>query len=476
MNFKQRMLSAISVLIVLGFFISAISSFKITQQQAFTSLIRHEMPLTLDNVYSDIQRDLLQPQLVSSLMANDTFLHRWVETEGQDIDDISRYLSHIKDKYGLFTAFFVSERSKRYFYAGGLLKIVTEQNPVDNWYFRFLNGSAESELNIDPDMSNANQLAIFINVKVRNKNNVLVGVVGVGLNIENVEAQFDAYYQKYAKTVYFVNTKGDVLLSGSDAQKGQNIYEKSGIKDSASEILRSKEGTFSYLHQGTKYLVITRYVEVLDLLLCVEAESGKIAAALLKPLIINILISLLLLSVVLYLIFKTITHYHNKLEKIAWQDHLTGLCNRNYFSLQYKKEEARCRRQGREMVLCMIDIDLFKIINDSQGHLQGDRVLKQCAALLQETLRPTDIIARWGGEEFIVLLPETSLLAAVKIAERLRVLVQDNLLLKKLTGSQLTISIGLSSFDATQDMDWHIHMADKQLYNAKNSGRNCVSY
>lgn len=476
MNFRQRMLSAISVLIVSGFFISAISSFKIAQQQAFTSLIQQEMPLTLDSVYSDIQRDLLQPQLVSSLMANDTFLHLWVETEGQDIEDLAHYLSNIKDKYGLFSAFFVSERSKRYFYAGGLLKTVTEQNPVDNWYFRFVNGSAESELNIDPDMSNANQLAIFINVKVRNKENKLVGVVGVGLNIDNVEAQFDGYYQKYAKKVYFLNTKGDLLLSGSDAEKGQNIYNKSGIKEFASEILSSKEGTFAYLHQGKKYLLITRYVEALDLLLCVEAESGKIAQALVKPLIINIVISLLLLCIVLYLIFKTIARYHNKLEKIAWQDHLTGLSNRNYFSLQYKKEEARCRRQGAEMVFCMIDIDFFKAINDSQGHLQGDRVLKQFATLLQEILRPTDIIARWGGEEFIVLLPETNLLAAVKIAERLRVLVQDNILLQELTAAQLTVSIGLSSFDAAQSLDWHILMADKQLYQAKEKGRNCVAY
>jgi C4-dicarboxylate-specific signal transduction histidine kinase len=105
MNFKQRMLLAITALIVLGFSISAVISFKIAQQQAFTSLVKHEMPLTLDNVYSDIQHDLLQPQLVSSLMANDTFLHHWVESKTRDIGEISQYLSHIKDKYGFLPPF-----------------------------------------------------------------------------------------------------------------------------------------------------------------------------------------------------------------------------------------------------------------------------------------------------------------------------------------------------------------------------------
>ena len=475
MNFKQRMLLAVTALIVLGFSISATSSFKIAQQQALTSLVQQEMPLTLDNVYSDIQRDLLMPQLISSLMANDTFLHHWIETDEQDIADISRYLSNLKEKFGLFTAFFVSERTKGYFYAGGLLKTVSDKNPLDDWYFRFRNAVGESELNIDPDMSNGNQLAIFINVKVRNKNNALVGITGVGLNLEDVKSQFDYYHQKYGKTVYFLNKKGDLLLSGSGLED-ENIYKKEGIRNIASEVLNMTGGTFFYRSQGENNLLTTRYVEELDLLLCVEAQSGKITEALLKPLLINILISLLLLFAVLFLIWKIIARYQNKLEKIAWRDHLTGLFNRTSFTLQYQKEEYRCKRQERNMVLLMIDVDFFKKINDSKGHQQGDKVLKQCAVILQDALRLTDIVARWGGEEFIVLLPDTNLDEAIKIAERLRLLVEDDHILNKLTGTGLTISSGLTEFDVTRCMDWHVNMADKQLYKAKNSGRNCVVY
>ena len=176
----------------------------------------------------------------------------------------------------------------------------------------------------------------------------------------------------------------------------------------------------------------------------------------------------------MYLILKTVNSYQKKLEKIAWWDHLTGLFNRTSFTLQYQQEESRHKRNHSEMVLLMIDIDFFKHVNDSKGHLQGDKVLLQCANILQKTLRPCDIIARWGGEEFIVLLPETDKAEAVKTAERLRLLVQNNSQLNHLTGTGLTISIGLSVFDETQNMDWHISMADKQLYKAKDNGRNCV--
>ncbi|WP_435236179.1 sensor domain-containing diguanylate cyclase [Psychromonas sp. PT13] len=476
MSFKQRMLMAISSLIILGFLISAIFSFKISQQQALNSLINHEMPLTLDNVYSDIQRDLLMPQLVSSLMANDTFLHSWVESESNDVDEITQYLNHIKEEYGLFTAFFVSETSKQYFYAGGLLKKISGNNPVDDWYFNFRDTDAESELNIDPDMSNANQLAIFINVKVRDKNNNIMGVTGVGLNINNVKNQFDLYYEKYGKSVFLINKYGDILLFGNEHAETNNIHRKVGIEDFADNILTHKEGTFAYQNDGKSYLLITRYVEELDLVLCVEAETGNINPAVFKPLIINIVISLILLSVVLLLIFKTISRYQERLEKVAWNDHLTGLSNRASFTIQYQKEASRCTRLGREMAVLMLDIDFFKEVNDTIGHVQGDKVLARCAEILQNSLRLPDIIARWGGEEFVILLPDITLQEAYKLAERLRIKIANDDVLHQITNRGITISAGLSRFDVKQDMDWHISEADKQLYRAKHNGRNCVVY
>jgi len=214
----------------------------------------------------------------------------------------------------------------------------------------------------------------------------------------------------------------------------------------------------------------------LDLLLCVEAETGKINSAVFKPLVINIVISLLLLSLVLLLIFKTIDRYQKRLEKTAWQDHLTGLHNRASFTTQYQKEASRCIRQNRNMVVVMLDIDFFKKVNDSIGHVQGDKVLIRCADILQASLRLPDIVARWGGEEFVILLPDISLAEASKLAERVRMKIANDDALAQLTEHGITVSIGLHHFDLKEDMDCNLNMADKQHYRAKHNGRNCVAY
>ena len=102
--------------------------------------------------------------------------------------------------------------------------------------------------------------------------------------------------------------------------------------------------------------------------------------------------------------------------------------------------------------------------------------MQRCAAILQSGLRLPDIIARWGGEEFIVLLPDITLVKAVSLAERLRELIANDAILHELTETGVTISVGVSPFDVTKTMDWHINLADKQLYKAKRNGRNCVIY
>jgi len=166
----------------------------------------------------------------------------------------------------------------------------------------------------------------------------------------------------------------------------------------------------------------------------------------------------------------------DKLEVQANQDYLTGLFNRRHFLEQGQVEFARMLRYGESLSVFMLDVDRFKGINDTYGHKTGDIVLQKLSEVLRQTLRTFDIIGRFGGEEFAVLLPETDAQKAHEVAERLReitartdVALEGGLLLR------FTVSIGVATLkDKTTTLDMLLNQADKALYRAKEGGRNKV--
>lgn len=164
-----------------------------------------------------------------------------------------------------------------------------------------------------------------------------------------------------------------------------------------------------------------------------------------------------------------------ELEKMAFFDPLTALPNRRFFDELVKKEIAQVRRGTRCSSLIMLDIDSFKVVNDTYGHSAGDEVLRQIGVLLQSTLRESDLISRRGGEEFIVLLPETPLDSAMTVAEKLRALVESHHFLIDGRKIRLTASFGVSQLRLPQGSQSNYYSdCDKALHKAKQKGRNRV--
>ncbi len=165
-----------------------------------------------------------------------------------------------------------------------------------------------------------------------------------------------------------------------------------------------------------------------------------------------------------------------ELEKQAHIDYLTNVSNRRYFMEQAELELNRAIRYGNPLSIFMMDIDFFKLVNDSHGHNAGDTVLKKLADVCRQTLRDVDIIGRLGGEEFAILLPATGQEEAVEAAERLRASLA-NAKVPQENGQllQFTVSIGVSSLTSQIDnFDVLLNLADNALYEAKKSGRNKV--
>lgn len=164
--------------------------------------------------------------------------------------------------------------------------------------------------------------------------------------------------------------------------------------------------------------------------------------------------------------------YKKELEHITIHDELTGLRNRHYFNQRIEEEIRRSQRYRNALSLIMFDIDHFKRINDSFGHDVGDLVLKKIATECLPYIRETDALCRIGGEEFMVIMPETQLEDAAKTAERLRVAVAE-MSLGSLNVS-VTISLGVVSLSSVENLAMFYKRADQALYVAKDHGRNCV--
>jgi diguanylate cyclase (GGDEF)-like protein len=166
------------------------------------------------------------------------------------------------------------------------------------------------------------------------------------------------------------------------------------------------------------------------------------------------------------------------MEELSITDELTKLYNRRFLNKELDEEWTRAKRYNRSFVSIMIDIDHFKRVNDNYGHPFGDFILMELAIIFKKIVRDSDKLFRYGGEEFFIILPETSPEAGKNLAERLRAEVECHSFFHSETPLSLTISLGVAFFptNAVKKAKDLIKIADKRLYEAKKLGRNIVIY
>ena len=168
------------------------------------------------------------------------------------------------------------------------------------------------------------------------------------------------------------------------------------------------------------------------------------------------------------------SQYHETIYRMTIMDGLTGIHNKRYLVEQLDRELSRATRHGRPLTLVICDIDHFKRVNDEFGHLAGDHVLKEVAQLAKSRLRPDDVIARYGGEELAVILPETDLVGGIRIADELRKMIATETFVFEDEDIDVTISCGVAQLDPKWRAYDFVRAADEQLYEAKRAGRNRV--
>lgn len=450
--------------------INYLTSMETTREQLKNSAL----PLTIDNIYTEIQKNIIEPNLIASMMAHDTFLIDWLSHEEDDVQQIVRYLETIQNKYQMFTAFLVSEKSKSYYTAKGMLDTVDNNTPNNQWYFDFKKAPELNEINIDYNTHMGSELIMFINHKILDSDYHMIGATGIGLKTSYINDMLKIFRQRYQFSVYFIDVDGKVVIAEQSVNKLQNLRDIPELANQLPDIIGKGSQVFDYKQAGEAYLLNRKYIAELDLYLIVEANVNNFTKLAKETLYLNIFISAVITLLISLIIVLYVKKIHLKLDRLASIDELTELPNRRSFHEQLAQFLLLKERNNNPLSVIFIDVDNFKNINDTKGHHVGDKVLKSLAETLNKNIRKSDFVARWGGEEFVILLINTDINQGQIIAEQLRSNVANSTDLLSLNQKQVTISLGLTEVTNEDTIDTVLKRADDALYKAKSKGKNCI--
>jgi diguanylate cyclase (GGDEF)-like protein len=465
----------ISVLLFSGYFITNIVSYQAAKDSLRSNIINTSLPLTRDNIYSEIQRDLMRPIFISSLMANDTFVKDWAIGGEKDVDQIKKYLTHIRHKYDFFAAFFVSAKTENYYYYDGILKKISKDVPRDKWYYDFTSKYEPYELTVDTNQAERNKMTIFINHRVHDYDHKLIGVTGVGLELERIKNLLSEYRVRYDRDIYLVDMQGNIQVSARNTEISElNIKKAKGLGEISSQILQVSyvSGNFEYEGKNGHMLLTSRYIPELNWFLIVVQNQNTALKTIWQNFIKNTMIGFVLTLLILGVIISVINFYHNKVENLNSKAAQSSGFNRQQFISCFKTYESAFPE--KQFSLILFDIDDFKGINDRYGHVCGDMVLERVSALIQEVFDSESNIFRWNGDEFMVIAPVTAEQAnhlAMKVRESINC---DAKLLRITENETVMICVSIAPFAEGETEASTTSSAETAMTAAKDTGRNTI--
>ena len=474
----------LSLILITGFCAILLTGYVVSRETLQRGITEQTLPITGDNIYSEIQRDILRPVFVSSQMAHDTFVRDWMLDGEQDSSVIIKYLKEIQQQNRAISSFLVSDLTQQYYHADGTLKTISSTEVRDRWFYRVKDLKTPYETNVDLDLANHDNVTIFINYRVLDFNGKFIGATGIGLTLDTMKRLIDRYQSRFHRNIYFVDTKGKIVLASSLAKRSNNnILNTPGISAIGAKILANKKNESQHLEYKTEtdsVLVNARFIPELNWHLLVEQELGSELKPLHNILMVNAGMGAGITLTILIILLISVRRYQIRIEKSAATDALTSLMNRQAFDFVFENALRDSERSRQPLCVALLDIDFFKKVNDKHGHLVGDHVLKEIAMISKRSLRDSDVICRWGGEEFLILLKNCTLEKATSIAENLRSTIAANdfsrttdLARNRLS---ITVSIGVAECKDKETEDSAFERADVALYQAKENGRNSVYF
>ncbi|WP_319778839.1 sensor domain-containing diguanylate cyclase [Maridesulfovibrio sp.] len=479
MTVRVKLIIVLTLILVTAFISLSLFNYNESRKNIRKDIVNSSLPLTRDNIYSEIQTVLMRPLFVSSLMANDTFLKDWAAGGEKDVSKIKRYLDEIQDRYGFFTAFFVSAKTGKYYYPGGVLKTISPEDDHDVWYYDFVSSGEKHDLDVDSNEAADNILTVFINHRLVSESGELLGVTGVGLKMDDVSRLLKFFSTKYGKTIFLVDRNGLVQVHHKVGLIEQiNLRHMPGHGKIASQVLSTsaEPATYEFEFDGDRIFLTARYIPELEWLLIVEQNENVLLDAARKNFVRTIVVGGIATLFIVVLSILVVNHFQLRLEDQAESDELTGLGNRRSFARVFESTVSGLKKKPRPFSIILLDVDGFKLVNDKSGHIEGDRILKQISSIIKSSVRDSDFCARWGGDEFLLLI-DGEIDLAFDVAERIREAVSgagNEYLLTSDSGVKVTVSCGVARYSDEDTLDSLIARADKAMYESKMQGKDMV--
>jgi len=466
MSVKSKLLIVLSVILLATFLATSLINYSLTRDAVREELLTSSLPLTGKNIYSEIHTAMMRPLLVSSSMAHDAFLKNWIKDGEKDIAAITQYLADIQNEYGFLTTFFVSAITDKYYYQEGLQKRINPRGAHDVWYYAFTRSKEKYDFIVDTNETASHKLTIFINFRVEDNKGRLLGVAGVGVNMDKAISLLEKTQKEYGRKVYLVDQDGLVQVHLEERFIRQRyITEANGISDVADGILQNHEtpANFEYDVDGQHILLSTHYIPEFQWYLIVEQVEEQALTTARNNLIRTLLIGLAASILIIVTCALVVNYYQSRIEKMAKTDPLTGTANRRALEEHFGLKAYRSDRYDEPFSVIILDLDDFKPINDTYGHIEGDKILKAVAQVLKPVIRPSDLLVRWGGDEFLILLDGTSSDAGTLANRACRAI-------KNCSDIPTSVSCGSAEYALKEDLDTLTRRADEAMYKAKAKG------
>lgn len=482
MSIRVKLIIALTTILVAAFISLSLFNYNVSRQNARDESLNSALPLTRDNIYSEIQAGLMRPLHVSSLMANDTFLKDWATYGEKNVLQITRYLEEIQEKYGFFSTFYVSALTGDYYYSQGILKTVSKNDSHDVWFYDFISSGEESDLVVDTNQAADDLLTIFINHRVEDRNGKLLGVAGVGLKMDDVSRLLKKFSEKYSKIIFLVDPEGTIQAHHEIKLIPQtNIKFIPGLSEIADQLLatdHNEPATYESQLGDDRIFLTARYLPEFKWFLIVEQLESAILKSARNNFVRTLAIGGFVTLIIVILSIWVVNHFQLRLERQANTDELTGIANRRSFERKVDDAISLYAKTGTPFSIVLLDVDGFKQVNDVCGHLEGDVVLREISDLVLSAVRETDFCARWGGDEFIVLISGDCDQGGY-VAERIRQCVEQvwncgQEHSDSSDGIKVTVSCGVAQFDEGDTLDSLTLRADQAMYESKELGRNRV--